>query len=63
MSKVSEDERFNAKNYYKLNKEKLQFADKKRQAVTKSKLVDMLKNQGEIKQKLEDEINTYTDEF
>jgi hypothetical protein len=44
LAKVSEDENYLTKNRYRLQKTKLDFADKKRMPVDESKIKDMLRN-------------------
>jgi len=44
LAKISEEENFNAKNRYRLNKKLLSFADKKRMPIDESKVKDVLMN-------------------
>lgn len=44
LAKISEEENFLAKNRYRLQKTKLDFADKKRMPIDESKLKDVLRN-------------------
>lgn len=44
LAKVSEEENYNLKNRYRLNKKQLQYADPKRMPVDESKVLDLLKN-------------------
>ena len=59
LSKISEKENFNAKNRYRLQKTQLDFADKKRMPIDQSKVKDLLRNQGEFRDKFNTEIGTY----
>lgn len=59
LAKVSEEERFLAKNRYRLQKTKLDFADKKRMPIDESKLKDVLRNRPSFRQKIEEEIGNY----
>lgn len=59
ISKVSEEERFNLKNRYRLQRSRLDFVDKKRLAVDQMKLKDVLKNQPTFRGRFQKEIGTY----
>jgi len=45
LAKISEEENFKLKNYYRLNEKTLKWADKSRQPVDADKVRDMLRNQ------------------
>ena len=49
LAQISEEENFNAKNRYRLQRTKLDYADKKRMPIDESKLKDVLKNQPTFK--------------
>jgi hypothetical protein len=59
LAKLSEEENYNAKNRYRLQRSKLDFADKKRMPVDESKLKDVLRNQPAFKAAIDQEIGTY----
>jgi len=59
LAKISEDENWNLKNRYIHNKKTMNYADKKKMPVDKSKVVDMLRHQNVFKKKAIDEIETY----
>lgn len=59
MAKISEEEHFNQKNRYRLQRTKLDFAEKKRMPIDEQKLKDVLRNRPTFKTKIEEEINTY----
>jgi hypothetical protein len=59
LAKLSEEENYNAKNRYRLQKTKLDFAEKKRQPIDESKLKDVLRNQPAFKQAIDKEIGNY----
>ena len=59
LAKISEEENFNAKNRYRLQKTTMDYADKKRMPVDESKLKDVLRNQGIFKDRFNKEIGTY----
>jgi hypothetical protein len=44
LAKLSEEENFNSKNRYRLQRTKLDYADKKRMPIDESKLKDVLRN-------------------
>ncbi|MFN9910337.1 MAG: hypothetical protein ACK56F_30200 [bacterium] len=56
---MSEEENFNTKNRYRLNRTKLDYADKKRMPIDESKLKDVLKNRPTFKVAIENEIGNY----
>jgi hypothetical protein len=45
LAKISEEENYNTKNRYRLQRTKLDYADKKRMPIDESKLKDVLKSQ------------------
>jgi hypothetical protein len=49
LAKLSEEENFNAKNRYRLQRTKLDYADKKRMPIDEAKLKDVLRNQSTFK--------------
>lgn len=59
LAKISEEEHFNQKNRYRLQRKTLDFAEKKRMPVDESKLKDVLKNKTTFKNRIENEIGTY----
>lgn len=59
LAKLSEEENFASKNRWLLNKKKLDYADKKKMPVDKSKVVDLLRHKNVFKKKMIDEIDTY----
>ena len=44
LAKLSEEENFNSKNRYRLQRTKLDYADKKRMPIDETKLKDVLRN-------------------
>ena len=59
LAKLSEDENFNSKNRYRLQRTKLDYADKKRMPIDEAKLKDVLRNRPTFKVAIEQEIGTY----
>ncbi len=59
LAKLSEEENFNAKNRYRLQRKTLDYADKSRMPIDESKLKDVLKNQATFKVAINKEIGTY----
>jgi len=53
LAKLSEEANFEQKNRYRLQKTKLDHADKKRMAVDESTLQDLLRNRKEFRMKIE----------
>jgi len=53
LAKLSEEENYNSKNRYRLNRTKLDYADKKRMPIDESKLKDVLKNRPTFKVAIE----------
>ena len=49
LAKIAEDAHFESKNRYRLEKKKLQFADKKRMAVDEQKIKDILRNRADFR--------------
>lgn len=49
LANLSEEENFNSKNRYRLQRTKLDYADKKRMPIDESKLKDVLRNQATFK--------------
>lgn len=62
LAQISEDENFNKKNRFLLQKQKLNFIEKKRTPIDASKVKDLLRNQGEFRDTIKSEVGTY-DEF
>jgi len=63
LAKLSEEENFNAKNRYRLQRTKLDYADKKRMPIDESKLNDVLRNRQTFKMAVEKEIGNYSPEL
>lgn len=59
LAHISEEENYNKKNRYRLQRTQLDFADKKRMPIDESKLKDVLKNRPTFKIAIENEIGTY----
>lgn len=59
LSKLSEDENYTAKNRYRLQRTKLDFAEKKRMPIDESKIKDVLRNQPAFKSAIDSEIGNY----
>lgn len=59
LAKVSEDANFDEKNRYRLEKTKLNYADKRRMAVDQAKIKEMLRNRTDMKLKIDEEIENY----
>jgi hypothetical protein len=62
LAKASEDANYMNKNRYRLQRKVIDYADKKRMPIDESKVKDILKNKGVIKNQMVNEIATY-DEF
>jgi hypothetical protein len=60
LAKLSEEENFNSKNRYRLQRTKLDYADRKRMPIDESKLKDVLRNQSTFKVAINKEIGNYT---
>jgi uncharacterized protein YjiS (DUF1127 family) len=60
MAKISEDERFALKNRYKHQNDTMRYADKKRMPISKEKVKDLLRNEHIFREKIENEVETYT---
>lgn len=59
LAKISEEAHFEQKNRYRLEKQKLQYADKKRMAIDEQKIKDILRNRADIRAEIESEIGNY----
>ena len=59
LAQLSEEENFNMKNRYRLQKQTLDYADKKRMPVDETKLRDVLRHQGFFKDRFNKDIGTY----
>lgn len=59
LAKISEEENFNKKNRYRLQRSTMDFAERKRMPIDEAKLKDLLRNQGEFKDRFNKEIGTY----
>jgi hypothetical protein len=63
LAKLSEEENFNAKNRYRLQRTKLDYIDKKRTPIDESKMKDVLRNQATFRIAIDKEIGNYSDEL
>jgi len=59
LSKLSEEENFEKKNWYLHNKKTMKYADKKKMPVDKTKVVDALRHSNVFKSKMVGELETY----
>lgn len=59
LAEISEEENFNNKNRYRLQRTKMDYAEKKRMPVDEQKLKDLLRNQGVFRDRFNNEIGTY----
>ena len=59
LSKLSEEGNFEKKNWWMHKKKTMQYADKKKMPIEKSKVVDMLRHSNVFKGKIVGEIETY----
>ena len=59
LAKISEDENFLEKNRYRLEKTKLDYADKKRMPIDERKVKDILRNRPALVSQMRDEFQTY----
>lgn len=59
LSKISEEENYNAKNRYRLQRKTLDYADKKRMPIDESKLKDVLQNRPTFRARIDKEIGNY----
>lgn len=59
LAKLSEEENFNMKNRYRLQKKTLDFADKKRMPIDEQKVKDVLRNRPTFRTRIESEIGNY----
>jgi hypothetical protein len=60
LAKVSEEENFALKNTFKHNKDTMNWADKKKMPIEKSKVKDLLRNQHIFRDKMNEELETYS---
>lgn len=63
LAAISEEENYNSKNRYRLQRTKLDYADKKRMPIDESKLKDVLRNQPNFKAAFKQEIGNYEDQI
>jgi len=61
LAKISEDENFNMKNRYRLQRKTLDHADKRRMPVDEKKIKDLLKDRTNYKVGIHREIGNYDD--
>lgn len=61
LAHISEEENFNAKNRYRLQRTQLDYADKKRMPIDESKLKDFLRNRTTFKDAITNQIGNYQD--
>ena len=59
LAAMSEEENFNSKNRYRLQKRVLDYADKKRMPIDEQKLKDVLRNRPTFRVRIENEIGNY----
>lgn len=59
LAKISEEENYLAKNRYRLDKTKLDYADKKRMPIDAKKVKDLLRNKPAFTAKIREEIQNY----
>ena len=59
MAKMSEEENYNSKNRYRLQRKVLDYADKKRMPIDERKLKDVLANRPAFRTRIENEIHNY----
>jgi len=60
LAKLSEEENFAIKNTFKHNKDTMNWADKKRMPIEKSKVKDLLRNQHIFRDRMNTELPTYS---
>ena len=60
LAKISEEENFAIKNTFKHNKDTMNWADKKKMPIEKSKVKDLLRYQNVFREKINSEISTYS---
>lgn len=60
LAKISEEENFAIKNTFKHNKDTMNWADKKKMPIDKSKVKDLLRYQNVFRDKINKEIETYS---
>jgi hypothetical protein len=59
LAKISEDEKFALKNRFKHQKDTMQYAKKENMPIDQMKVKDILRNQHIVRQRVNEEINTY----
>ena len=59
LAKISEEENFNKKNRYRLQRTQLDYADSKRMPIDEQKMKDVLRNRSTFKVAVEEEIGNY----
>ena len=59
LAKISEEENYNVKNRYRLQRRVLDFADKKRMPIDEQKMKDVLRNKPAFRVRFDKEIGTY----
>lgn len=59
LAKISEEENYNAKNRYRLQRKTLDYAEKKRMPIDESKLRDVLRNRPTFRTRISQEIGNY----
>lgn len=62
LAKISEEENFAIKNTFKHNKDTMNWADKKKMPIEKSKVKDLLRYQNVFRDKINNEIHTYSEQ-
>lgn len=60
LAKISEEENYSLKNRFKHDKEVMNYADKKRMPIDETKVRDLLRYQNIFRQKIINEVDTYT---
>jgi hypothetical protein len=60
LAKVSEEANFALKNSFKHKKDTMNWADKKKMPIDKSKVKDLLRNQHIFRDKMNTELETYS---
>jgi hypothetical protein len=63
LAKISEEENFAIKNTFKHNKDTMNWADKKKMPIDKSKVKDLLRYQNIFRDKINNEVQTYSKEM
>ena len=59
LAKISEKENFAKKNYYRLNKTKLQYIDPERMPIEKAKVADLFRNARDFKERFDKELGLH----